>query len=75
MKVVVSFYGMCLCVLDQRKGNTAAGATVLLELGPGTVLTGMAKRTIASAVKAAVIAGTITSSPGPTSSTRLWRGL
>jgi len=33
MNVVVSFYGMCLCVLDQRKGNTAAGATVLLLNG------------------------------------------
>lgn len=33
MKVVVSFYGMCLCVLDTRKGNTAASATVLLLNG------------------------------------------
>ena len=30
MRLVVSFYGMCLCVLDGRKGNRAKGATVLL---------------------------------------------
>ena len=33
MKLVVSFYGMCLCVLDKRKGATAGGATVLLLNG------------------------------------------
>lgn len=33
MKLVVSFYGMCLCVLDRREGNRAAGATVLLLNG------------------------------------------
>lgn len=33
MKLVVSFYGMCLCVLDKRKGNRAAGATVILLNG------------------------------------------
>ncbi len=33
MKLVVSFYGMCLCVLDKRKGNTADSATVLLLNG------------------------------------------
>lgn len=33
MKLVVSFYGMCLCVLDRRKGHHAAGATVLLLNG------------------------------------------
>lgn len=33
MKLVVSFYGMCLCVLDGRKGNRARGATVLLLNG------------------------------------------
>ena len=33
MKLVVSFYGMCLCVLDRREGNHAAGATVLLLNG------------------------------------------
>lgn len=33
MKLVVSFYGMCLCVLDQRKGAAARGATVLLLNG------------------------------------------
>jgi hypothetical protein len=33
MKLVVSFYGMCLCVLDKRKGGSAKGATVLLLNG------------------------------------------
>lgn len=33
MKLVVSFYGMCLCVLDKRKAATAQGATVLLLNG------------------------------------------
>lgn len=33
MKLVVSFYGMCLCVLDKRDGTRAAGATVLLLNG------------------------------------------
>lgn len=33
MKLVVSFYGMCLCVLDGRKANRAKGATVLLLNG------------------------------------------
>lgn len=33
MKLVVSFYGMCLCVLDKRKGATASRATVLLLNG------------------------------------------
>ncbi len=33
MKLVVSFYGMCLCVLDRRAGNRARGATVLLLNG------------------------------------------
>lgn len=33
MKLVVSFYGMCLCVLDKRRGNRAAGATVILLNG------------------------------------------
>lgn len=33
MKLVVSFYGMCLCVLDKREGNRAAGATVMLLNG------------------------------------------
>jgi hypothetical protein len=30
MKLVVSFYGMCLCVLEGQKGNRARRATVLL---------------------------------------------
>ncbi len=33
MKLVVSFYGMCLCVLDRREDRRAAGATVLLLNG------------------------------------------
>lgn len=33
MKLVVSFYGMCLCVLEKRKGASAQGATVLLLNG------------------------------------------
>jgi hypothetical protein len=33
MKLVVSFYGMCLCVLDARKGSAAKSATVLLLNG------------------------------------------
>lgn len=33
MKLVVSFYGMCLCVLEKRQGNRAAGATVVLLNG------------------------------------------
>ncbi len=33
MKLVVSVYGMCLCVLDKRQGSRAAGATVLLLNG------------------------------------------
>lgn len=33
MKLVVSFYGMCLCVLDRRSGNRARSATVLLLNG------------------------------------------
>lgn len=47
MKLVVSFYGMCLCVLDGRKGNRATSATVLLLNGaaPST-------RTAAGAVAA-----------------------
>ncbi len=33
MKCVVSFYGMCLCVLEGRKGTRATKATVLLLNG------------------------------------------
>ena len=33
MKLVVSFYGMCLCVLDGRNGNRAKSAAVLLLNG------------------------------------------
>jgi len=44
MKVVVSFYGMCLCVLDQRKANSAAGATVLLLNGAAPADVGGAPR-------------------------------
>lgn len=33
MKLVVSFYGMCLCVLEGRKGDRARRATVLLLNG------------------------------------------
>ena len=33
MKLVVSFYGMCLCVLDKRTGNRAGSASVLLLNG------------------------------------------
>ncbi len=33
MKLVVSFYGMCLCVLEGRKGTRARAATVLLLNG------------------------------------------
>ena len=47
MKLVVSFYGMCLCVLDRREGNRAAGATVLLLNGaapPSRAATGRTAR-------------------------------
>ena len=33
MKLVVSFHGMCLCVLEGRRGNRARSATVLLLNG------------------------------------------
>lgn len=46
MKLVVSFYGMCLCVLDRREGHRAAGATVLL-------LNGAAPSTRAATARAA----------------------
>jgi hypothetical protein len=42
MKLIVSFYGMCLCVLDGRAGNRAKKATVLLLNGtaPSTKASG-----------------------------------
>lgn len=44
MKLIVSFYGMCLCVLDGRKGHRAVGATVLLlnSAAPSTTAAGAA---------------------------------
>lgn len=44
MKLIVSFYGMCLCVLDGRKGHRAKGATVLLlnSAAPSTKTAGAA---------------------------------
>jgi hypothetical protein len=44
MKLVVSFHGMCLCVLDGRKGNRATSASVLLLNGaaPSTKATARA---------------------------------
>jgi hypothetical protein len=39
MKLVVSFYGMCLCVLEGRKGTAAKSATVLLLNGAAPATT------------------------------------
>ena len=44
MKLVVSFYGMCLCVLEGQQGRRARRATVLLLNGAA------APRSAASAV-------------------------